>query len=66
MDFAGPFQGSMFMIIVDAHYKWLKVVLMSNTTTDMCSAICLQDTDYLNNLPLTTDHNSFHRSFKGS
>ena len=34
MDFAGPFQGSMFMVIVDAHSKWLEVVPMSTTTTE--------------------------------
>jgi len=34
VDFAGPFQNSMFMIIVDAHSKWLEVVPMTTTTTD--------------------------------
>ena len=33
IDFAGPFQGSMFMVIVDAHSKWLEVVPMTTTTT---------------------------------
>ena len=32
--FAGPFQGSMFMNIVDAHSKWLEVVPISTTTTE--------------------------------
>ena len=31
---AHPFQGSLFMIIVDAHSKWLKVVPMSTTKTE--------------------------------
>jgi hypothetical protein len=34
VDYAGPFQGSMFMVIVDAHSKWLEVVPMSTTTTE--------------------------------
>lgn len=33
VDFAGPFQGQMFMVIVDAHSKWPEVHLMSSTTT---------------------------------
>jgi len=34
IDFAGPFQGSMFMIVVDAHSKWLEVFPMNCTTTE--------------------------------
>ena len=34
VDFAGPFQGSVFMVIVDAHSKWLEVIPMSTTTTE--------------------------------
>ena len=34
VDFAGPFQGSMFMVIVDAHSKWLGVIPMATTTTE--------------------------------
>ena len=34
VDFAGPFQGSMFMVIVDAHSKWLEVVPMSTIMTE--------------------------------
>ena len=33
LDFAGPFQGSMFLVCVDAHSKWPEVHLMSSTTT---------------------------------
>ena len=32
IDFAGPFLGKMFLIIVDAHSKWPEVVQMSTTT----------------------------------
>ena len=33
IDFAGPFMGHMFMIVVDAHSKWPEVVIMDSTTT---------------------------------
>jgi hypothetical protein len=32
VDFAGPFLGSMFLIIVDAHSKWPEVINMNKTT----------------------------------
>ncbi|KAL7887808.1 hypothetical protein AOLI_G00055290 [Acnodon oligacanthus] len=31
VNFAGPFQGHMFMVVVDAHSKWPEVHLMSST-----------------------------------
>ena len=31
-DFAGPFLGQMFMIVVDAHSKWLEIVEMNSTS----------------------------------
>ena len=31
-DFAGPFQGTMFLVTVDAHLKWPEVSMMSSTT----------------------------------
>ena len=34
MDFAGPFLGKMFLIIVDAHSKWLDVITMNNITSE--------------------------------
>ena len=33
VDFAGPFLGSMFLIVVDAHSKWPEVEVMRSTTT---------------------------------
>ncbi|XP_015283489.1 PREDICTED: uncharacterized protein K02A2.6-like, partial [Gekko japonicus] len=33
LDFAGPFQGNMFLIVVDAMSKWLEVVRMKTTTS---------------------------------
>ena len=32
VDFAGPFMGQMFMVLVDAHSKWMEVQVMSNIT----------------------------------
>lgn len=32
LDFAGPFKGQMFLIMVDAHSKWIETHLMSNIT----------------------------------
>ena len=32
-DFAGPFQGQTFLVIVDVHSKWVEVILMSSTTS---------------------------------
>ncbi|XP_060543752.1 uncharacterized protein K02A2.6-like [Pantherophis guttatus] len=34
IDFAGPFHGQTFMVIVDAFSKWLEIKLMKATTTD--------------------------------
>ena len=32
LDFAGPFCGKMFFVIVDAHSKWAEVIEMNSTT----------------------------------
>ncbi|XP_064472856.1 uncharacterized protein K02A2.6-like [Ornithodoros turicata] len=32
-DFAGPFKGHMFLIVMDAHSKWPEVFIMGKTTT---------------------------------
>ena len=34
VDYAGPFMGSMFLIVVDAFSKWLEVIPMTSTTTE--------------------------------
>ena len=39
VDFAGPFLGRMFVVIVDAHSKWPEVYEMSSTSTDSTIAI---------------------------
>ena len=43
VDFAGPFMGKMFFILVDAHSKWPEVFEMNSTTAQSNStfAICL-------------------------
>ena len=34
LDFAGPFMGHMYLVIVDAHSKWLDVQIMHSITTE--------------------------------
>ena len=34
VDYAGPFLGSMFLVVVDAHSKWVEVIMMSSTTSE--------------------------------
>ena len=33
MDFAGPYHGKTYLVIVDAHSKWPEVIEMKSTTT---------------------------------
>lgn len=33
IDFAGPFMNSMFLIVVDAHSKWVEIIPTNNTTS---------------------------------
>ena len=41
VDFAGPFMGLMFMVVVDAHSKWLEVIPMSTSTIEKTlDALC--------------------------
>jgi hypothetical protein len=32
IDFAGPFVGHMFLVMVDAHSQWLQAIIVSNIT----------------------------------
>ncbi|XP_058041724.1 uncharacterized protein K02A2.6-like [Ahaetulla prasina] len=34
IDFAGPFHGQTFLIVVDAYSKWLEIILMRSTTAE--------------------------------
>ena len=34
MDFAGPFLGKMYLVVVDSHSKWPKVFEMSSTSSE--------------------------------
>lgn len=34
IDFAGPFLGSMFMLVMDAHSKWLEIFQINAATTE--------------------------------
>ena len=55
VDFAGPFLGMMFLVIVDAHSKWPEVIIMhSKTTTSKIKLSkpceqCLLEMGYQNN-----------------
>ena len=33
-DFAGPFLGNMFLLLVDAHFKWMDIYTMSSITSE--------------------------------
>ena len=33
LDFASPFLGNMFLVLVDAYFKWLDVIVMKSITT---------------------------------
>lgn len=42
VDFAGPFQGKMYLVIVDAHSKWPEVFEMRSTTANSTIAVLRQ------------------------
>ena len=33
VDYAGPYQGKMFLVVVDAHSKWMEVSIVNSATT---------------------------------
>ena len=39
VDFAGPFQGSMFLVVHDSYSKWLEVIPMEATSAEATSYI---------------------------
>ena len=34
IDFAGPFIGKMFLVVIDAHSKWPEVITVPSTTSE--------------------------------
>ena len=50
MDYAGPFMNNMFLIVVDAHIKWLDVHVTSSSTAAITSEK-LQKTILIKGLP---------------
>ena len=41
LDYAGPFLGHMFLLLVDAHSKWVELFLMSSATSSRSCVLCL-------------------------
>ena len=70
IDFAGPFQNSMFLVVVNAHIKWPEVIPLSYTTTSKAIhdlekesyMIYLPDLEFLNRLSAIMVHNLLLRS----
>ena len=61
VDYAGPFMGSMYLVVVDAHSKWMEVIMMTSTTSERTITelrSCLQLIDFLNSWCPITGHNS--------
>ena len=54
LDFAGPFLGHMYLILVDAHSKWIDVVLM-HTITSANTIEKLQSIFAIHGLPKTIE-----------
>ena len=55
LDFAGPFLGHMYLVLVDAHSKWLDVQIMQSTISESTIRISLLYMGYLRRLLPTTD-----------
>ena len=50
LDFAGPFENRMFLVIFDAHSKWIESFPTKNATSTVvidCLGQCLPDLEYL-------------------
>ena len=59
LDFAGPFLGHMYLVLVDAYLKWLDVQIMQSTTSES-TIRKLQDIFATHGLPqkIVTDNGS--------
>ena len=64
IDYAGPFQNSMFLVVVDVHSKWPEVI-PANSTTSSPTIEVLRDLFARHGIPeqiATMVHNLFLRS----
>jgi len=52
LDFAGPFLGHMYLVLVDSHPKWLDVQIMHSTTSEH-TIMKLQDIFAIHGVPQT-------------
>ena len=63
VDFAGPFKGKMFLILMDGHSKWPEVIEMSTTSSEKTIEAqydsSLQDMGYWNSWYLITGPNLY-------
>ena len=66
IDFAGPFLGKMYFLVIDAHSKWGEVFPMSQTTTMKYYVNYLHHMDFRNRLYPIMDHSLYLRSFISS
>ena len=51
IDFAGPFLGKMFLLVIDAHSKWIEVLIMSNDITASSTILQLRKVFAVHGLP---------------
>ena len=68
VDFAGPFIGKMFFIMVNAHTKWPEVVSMTSTTTQhplKLSNRCSHTIGFWNNLVRNSPQMNLHAIYEG-
>ena len=63
LDYAGPFMGKMFLVVVDAHSKWLEVKTVP-AATSKATIVCLQSIFATHGLPerVVTDNGSVFTS----
>ena len=40
LDYAGPFMGKLFLVVVDAHSKWLEIKMVSRATSK-ATIVCM-------------------------
>jgi transposase InsO family protein len=64
MDYAGPFMGHMFLVVIDSYSKWLEVFPLKSATTDS-TVRCLRSLFSVHGLPehLVTDNGTQFTSF---